>query len=103
MGVFGTQFSATTYRDKMVDLVRLLGGLNELLCVVVYSSACSTAGGCICRGCPSLGRASPVLAPLPGEDVGPQTEAAETVGSPVSVSISFITHVMGRAVGVKLE
>lgn len=98
----GTQFPATTYRDKIVDLVRLVGGLNELLCVVVYSSACSTAGGCICRGCPSLGRASPVLVPSPGEDVGPQTEAAETVGSPVSISISFVTRVTGRAVRVKL-
>ena len=99
----GGQFSATTYRDKIVDFVRLLGGFNELPCVIVYSSACNTAGGCICRGCPSLGRASTVLTPSPGEDVGPQTEAAVRVGSPVGVSISFVTHVMGRAARVKLE
>ena len=37
------------------------------------------------------------------EDVGPQTEAAARVGSPVGVSISFVTHVMGRAARVKLE
>lgn len=41
MGVFGEPVFCTTHRDKMVDFVRLLGALNELPCVIVYSSACN--------------------------------------------------------------
>ena len=39
----------------------------------------------------------------PGEDAGPQTGAAERVGSPVRVSISFVTRVRVRGVRAKLE
>lgn len=44
-----------------------------------------------------------MLVQSPGEDAGPQTGAAERVGSPVRVSISFVTRVMVRVVRAKLK
>lgn len=44
-----------------------------------------------------------MLVQSPGEDAGPQTGAAERVGSPVRVSISFVPRVMVRVVRAKLK